>query len=77
MIRSLAVALGDWESGAIAWVAAHNHTRVIILRGVTDLVDAPGGDPTYHAVDAWQRESVAVMKGLTALLGEALPDLMR
>ncbi len=30
--------VGDWESGAIAWVAAHDHTRVIILRGVTDLV---------------------------------------
>src|SRR6185436_13083103 len=35
---------GDWESGAIAWVAAHNHTRVMILRGVSDLVDAHG-DP--------------------------------
>ena len=67
--------VGDWESGAIAWVASHNHTPVIILRGVTDLVDAPGGDPTYHAVDAWQRASVAVMASLIALLGEALPDL--
>jgi adenosylhomocysteine nucleosidase len=28
----------DWESGAIAWVAAHNNTRCLILRGVTDLV---------------------------------------
>jgi adenosylhomocysteine nucleosidase len=35
---------GDWESGAIAWVAARNHTRVLILRGVTDLVGVSGGE---------------------------------
>lgn len=68
---------GDWESGAIAWIASHNHTRVLILRGVTDLVDAPGGDPTYHAEGAWERASVAVMRSLVDLLGEALPDLLR
>jgi adenosylhomocysteine nucleosidase len=28
----------DWESGAIAWTAARNHTSVLILRGVSDLV---------------------------------------
>lgn len=45
----------DWESGAIAWTAARNHTRVLILRGVTDLVDSGGGelynqgDFTVHA----------------------------
>lgn len=68
--------VGDWESGAIAWVAAHNHTPVIILRGVTDLVDAAGGDPTYHAAGAWERASIAVMASLVSLLGEAMPDLV-
>jgi adenosylhomocysteine nucleosidase len=67
---------GDWESGAIAWVAAHNHTPVIILRGVTDLVDAAGGDPTYHAAGAWERASITVMASLVSLLGEAMPDLV-
>jgi len=69
--------VGDWESGAIAWVAAHNHTPVIILRGVTDLVDVAGGDPTYNAVELWQRASIAVMASLVSLLGEALPDLAK
>jgi len=68
---------GDWESGAIAWVAAHNHTRVLILRGVTDLVDAVTGDPTYHAASAWERASVAVMASLVSLLREAMPDLTK
>jgi adenosylhomocysteine nucleosidase len=67
--------VADWESGAIAWVAAHNHTPVVILRGVTDLVDDAGGDPTYNAVEVWQRASIAVMAALVSLLGEALPDL--
>jgi adenosylhomocysteine nucleosidase len=35
---------GDWESGAIAWVAARHGTRCLILRGVTDLVDPAGGE---------------------------------
>ena len=35
---------GDWESGAIAWVAARNGVRCLILRGVTDLVGATGGE---------------------------------
>jgi adenosylhomocysteine nucleosidase len=69
--------VGDWESGAIAWVAAHNHTPVIILRGVTDLVDATGGDPTYNAAEVWERASIAVMATLVSLLGEALPDLAK
>ncbi len=37
-------AVGDWESGAIAWVAALNHTPLLILRGVTDLVSISGGE---------------------------------
>jgi adenosylhomocysteine nucleosidase len=35
---------GDWESGAIAWVAARNGVRCLILRGVTDLVGQAGGE---------------------------------
>jgi adenosylhomocysteine nucleosidase len=35
---------GDWESGAIAWAAARSHTPLLILRGVTDLVGASGGE---------------------------------
>lgn len=34
----------DWESGAIAWVAARNNTRCLILRGVSDLVGSSGGE---------------------------------
>jgi adenosylhomocysteine nucleosidase len=34
----------DWESGAIAYVAARNGVRLLILRGVSDLVGISGGE---------------------------------
>jgi adenosylhomocysteine nucleosidase len=34
----------DWESAAIAWVAARHGQRLLILRGVTDLVGQSGGE---------------------------------
>jgi len=58
----------DWESGAIAYTAARNGKRVLILRGVTDLV-GPRGDETYGHIEIFQRNTEAVMKRLIAELG--------
>ncbi|HEY4244258.1 MAG TPA: 5'-methylthioadenosine/S-adenosylhomocysteine nucleosidase [Kofleriaceae bacterium] len=66
---------GDWESGAIAWVATRNHTPVLILRAITDLADAPGGDATYGNTSAWAAETKRAMAQLHALLASALPLL--
>jgi adenosylhomocysteine nucleosidase len=68
--------VADWESGAIAWVATHNHTPVIILRGVTDVIDPAGRDATYGAIGNWEQASIAVMATLVSLLGEALSELL-
>jgi adenosylhomocysteine nucleosidase len=57
----------DWESGAIAHVAAQNHTRVLILRGVSDIV-APAGDATYGNELAWDVASKRVMADLVRVL---------
>jgi len=38
---------GDWETGAIAWTCSKNKTRVLILRGVSDLVDTNGQGEAY------------------------------
>jgi adenosylhomocysteine nucleosidase len=67
---------GDWESGAIAWVAAHNHTPVFVLRGISDLVDHTG-DATYGAPGAWEAASAAIMASLLRVFDDALPDLAR
>ena len=59
----------DWESGAIAWVAARNQVRCLILRGVSDLVSVDGGEAYgNHAV--FEAGTQAVMNRLL----ESLPD---
>lgn len=44
LIEQYGAVAGDWESGAIAWVAARHGVRCLILRGVTDLVGQTGGE---------------------------------
>ncbi len=56
-------AAGDWESGAIAYVAARNGRRLLILRGVTDLVNAAGGE-AYGKIEVFEAASRSVMKKL-------------
>jgi adenosylhomocysteine nucleosidase len=69
-------AAGDWESGAIAWVVAHNNTRCLILRGVTDLVGASGGeayDGNKHVYDENARVVMEqLVRALPAWLAKAL-----
>lgn len=57
----------DWESGAIAWAAQKNHKRVLILRAVSDLVSADGGE-AYGDLELFQQRTMAVMKDLFVVL---------
>ncbi len=61
--RKHGAAAGDWESGAIAYVAARNGKRVLILRGVTDLVNARDGE-AYGKIEVFQAASKSIMKRL-------------
>jgi len=58
---------GDWESGAIAYVAARHGTRCLFLRGVTDLVGLGGGE-AYGDPAFFRRRSETVMTRLLASL---------
>jgi adenosylhomocysteine nucleosidase len=60
---------GDWESGAIAYVATRNNVRCLILRGVTDLVGEGGGEAYDSTMELFRQRTRDVM---TRLL-EALP----
>ncbi len=53
----------DWESGAIAWVAQKNKIKCLILRGVTDLVSAEGGE-AYGNIELFHENTKKVMKEL-------------
>jgi adenosylhomocysteine nucleosidase len=59
---------GDWESGAIAWVAARNNTRCLILRGVTDLVGASGGEAYEGNVQVFVEGAAQVLRQLVDTL---------
>lgn len=54
---------GDWESGAIAFVASKNNTPLLILRGVTDLVDESGGE-AYGHIELFEQTAHIIMQRL-------------
>jgi adenosylhomocysteine nucleosidase len=64
--RFAAVA-ADWETGAIAWTAARNRVPCLILRAVSDLVDAAGGE-VYDDYGEFERRSLEVMETLFGVL---------
>jgi adenosylhomocysteine nucleosidase len=61
--KKFGAAAGDWESGAIAYIAARNGKRVLILRGVTDLVNTHGGE-AYGKIEVFQAATKSIMKRL-------------
>jgi adenosylhomocysteine nucleosidase len=67
---------GDWESGAIAWVAARNQTELLILRGVTDLVSEKGGE-AYGNLAYFQQNTEKMMRRLLATLPQWLMAYQR
>lgn len=65
---------GDWESGAIAYVASRNRTRCLILRGVSDLVGSRGGE-AYGNLALWEERAAAIMRRLVAALPAWIAEL--
>jgi len=55
----------DWESGAIAYVARRNGKKLLILRGVSDLV-GPGGGEAYGKIEVFRANTATIMKKLLA-----------
>ncbi len=59
----------DWESAAFAWVAQKNNARLLILRGVSDMVSEQGGE-AYNNIEIFNQRAKEIMKKLF----EQLPD---
>jgi adenosylhomocysteine nucleosidase len=57
---------GDWETGAIAYTCAKNNQRVLILRGVSDLVSLEKGGEAYQKRSVFIDGTEVVMKKLLA-----------
>ena len=64
---------GDWESGAIAWVAERNGVPCLILRGVSDVVGEGGGDAYDGNAQVFTEGTEIVMRTLL----EILPGVIR
>jgi adenosylhomocysteine nucleosidase len=63
---------GDWESGAIAYVAHRNGVRLLILRGVTDLVGGQGSE-AYGNLALFEEAAYKILENLV----RALPAWIR
>jgi len=63
LIEKFGAVAADWESGAIAWVAKQNNTRLLIFRGVTDLVGSDGGE-AYGKIEIFHERTKIVMREL-------------
>ena len=71
LIERFDASAADWESGAIAWVASRNAVRCLILRGVTDIVSATGGE-AYGNIDLFHQRTVQIMRRLLDILPQFL-----
>lgn len=71
-LESQGAIAGDWESGALAWVANKNAARLLILRGVSDLVNEEGGE-AYDNLALFEERTLGVMRRLF----EQLPDWLK
>jgi adenosylhomocysteine nucleosidase len=69
LLKEYNAVAADWESGAIAWVAERNRQRLLILRGVSDLVGGGGGE-AYGDYALFLSRTREVLKHLL----DVLPD---
>ncbi len=61
----------DWESAALAWVAQRNNARLLILRGVSDMVSEDGGE-AYNNIEIFNDRARGIMQQLIEQLPEWL-----
>lgn len=68
-LKAQGAVAADWESAALAWVAQKNGARLLILRAVSDLVSADGGE-AYDNIALFKERTKGIMRRLI----EQLPD---
>lgn len=67
LVERFGAIAGDWESGAIAFVAQRNRVPLLILRGVSDLVGEGGGE-AYGNIGLFENAARKIMDELIARL---------
>ena len=72
LIRRYSAVAADWESGAIAYVAKRRGVPLLILRGVSDLVNVSVGQAVGN-VPFFESRAATVMRDLVNDLREVVP----
>jgi adenosylhomocysteine nucleosidase len=70
-LKSHGAIAADWESAALAWVAQRNNARLLILRGVSDMVSEAGGE-AYNNIEMFNERARGIMEQLIEQLPEWL-----
>jgi adenosylhomocysteine nucleosidase len=70
-LKSHGAIAADWESAALAWVAQRNNARLLILRGVSDMVSEEGGE-AYNNIEVFNERARGIMQQLIEQLPEWL-----
>jgi adenosylhomocysteine nucleosidase len=65
--RRFGAIAGDWESGAIAYVAQRNEVPCLILRGVSDIVSEKGGE-AYQNISLYEESAKNILSNLMQTL---------
>lgn len=65
--------VGDWESGGIAYVCKKNNVKLLILRGVSDLVSKNDGEAYNGSRVVWVESAERIMR----ILISSLPDWLK
>jgi adenosylhomocysteine nucleosidase len=71
LLKSQGAIAADWESAALAWVATRNKARLLILRGVSDIVSEKGGE-AYSNIELFNERAKVIMQQLVEQLPEWL-----
>lgn len=75
LIDKWSALVGDWESGGIAFVCRRNNVKLLILRGVSDLVGLDGGDAYDGTIVIWSKAANRIIKYLLASIPNWLSNL--
>lgn len=59
--------VGDWESGAFAWVCAKNKIDWLVVRGVSDLINKTTGEALGN-VSVWRKRVFTIMPTIVGIL---------
>ena len=72
LVRNYAAIAADWESSAIAYVAKRHGVRLLIFRGVSDLVGPRGGEVIGN-LPLFQSQAAIIMRSLLQDLTRLVP----